>query len=335
MTIGVFSSDLPRRLDRQRGERSASSTGQRRATQPQQRRRTGGRGRCGWSCTSRRASGSGVGPTGPHRSIRAAGADRVAAHQAAGSPQRADDDREGDGIGSAASRSSPRSWASRTALAKRAASSDTTAPCCALRPRLRRQPIDAGEAEDPRRGDAGSTSRTRPEAEEALVERCIGLDIPTQVGTGGDRAVEPALRARRHALHDGQRADRGDRGRADHGPDRLRPHRQTGWSPSATQSPKPLRDFHRPCRGASPSWCATPPTALIRLLDAIDRPAGRRARGSWATRSRRCRRRSSTSKLEARRIPADKLTALLTRIGRGPDLAAPRSAIPRSAPAGC
>ena len=31
--------------------------------------------------------------------------------------------------------------------------------------------------------------------EEALVERCIEVDVPTAGRNGGDRAVEPALRA--------------------------------------------------------------------------------------------------------------------------------------------
>ncbi len=155
--------------------------------------------------------------------------------------------------------------------------------------------------------------------EEALVERCLGLDVPTQSEMA---EIEPSSR-----LY--------ERGGA------LYMTISTLWGLSEgvpattplgfvltdnrlvtvrTRTPKPIAIFSEHVK-REPELARDAVTVLVRLLDAfIDRLADElEALGDeLETISSQI----FSSKLEARRIPADRLTALLTRIGRAQTLLA-------------
>ncbi|MES2146849.1 MAG: magnesium transporter CorA family protein [Pseudomonadota bacterium] len=155
--------------------------------------------------------------------------------------------------------------------------------------------------------------------EEALVERCIGVEIPTQADI---TEIEPSSRLYRRgdALY-------------------MTISTLTGVTedePTTTplafvltdnrlvtlryQSPKPVRAFIDHAR-REPELVADATTALVRLLDAIiDRLADELE--SLGGVIEEISNHIFDKKIEARRIPADRLTALLTRIGRGQTLLA-------------
>ncbi len=155
--------------------------------------------------------------------------------------------------------------------------------------------------------------------EEALVERCIGVGVPTQ----SDMAeIEPSSRLfeRGGALYMTISTLTG----------------VTEGAPITTplafvltgnrlvtlryQAPKPIRDFIDHAR-REPGLVSNAATALLRLLDAIiDRLADElEVQGDEIE---QISANIFASNTEARRIPAAKLTALLTRIGRAQSLLA-------------
>ncbi len=155
--------------------------------------------------------------------------------------------------------------------------------------------------------------------EEALVERCIGVDVPTQADL---IEIEPSSRLyqRGDALYMTISTLTGvTEGEPTTTPlafvltgDRLVTLRY--------QSPKPVRAFIEHAR-REPELVADAITALIRLLDAIiDRLADELE--SLGSAIEEISNHIFDKRIEARRIPADRLTALLTRIGRGQTLLA-------------
>ena len=133
--------------------------------------------------------------------------------------------------------------------------------------------------------------------------------------------IEPSSRLyeqQRRALHDGQRARTASRTAT------RRPRRSassspaTGWSRSAMR--RPSRCAPSPTmRGASRSWCAMrrPCWSACSTRSSTGWPTSSR---TSAPRSSASPRTSSSSDIEERRIPAARLTALLTRIGRAQTL---------------
>lgn len=155
------------------------------------------------------------------------------------------------------------------------------------------------------------------EAEEALVERCIGFGIPTQVDL---QEIEPSSRfyERGGTLYMTASALTGI---TEDEPTTVPIAFVLSDKRLVTiryDSPKPLRDFQAHVRH-EPELVATAATALMRLLDAmIDRLADELE--GLGDEIEALSKIIFDKRLEARRIPADKLTALLTRIGRGQTL---------------
>jgi magnesium transporter len=149
--------------------------------------------------------------------------------------------------------------------------------------------------------------------EEALVERCIKVDVPTQAEMA---EIEPSSRLyeKNGALYMTVSALRGVE-------EHLPSTTPIGFVLAGNRlvtiryaTPKPIRTFENHAR-RDPELVRDGPTALVRLLDAIiDRLADEIERVS-ATMEELSHEIFAKSQDE-RRIPADKLTALLTRIGR-------------------
>jgi len=155
--------------------------------------------------------------------------------------------------------------------------------------------------------------------EEALVERCIAVGIPTEDEM---QEIEPSSRLyeRNGALYMTISTLRGV--------DEERP----GTTPITFvlagnrlvtvryASPKPVRNFENHAR-RDPDLVRDAPTAMVRLLDAIiDRLADELE--ELASEIENISAHVFARNLEARRIPAARLTALLTRIGRAQTLLA-------------
>ena len=149
--------------------------------------------------------------------------------------------------------------------------------------------------------------------EEALVERCLGLDVPTQAEMA---EIEPSSRLfeRKGALYMTVSALWG----VMEGTPTTTP---IGFVLTVNRlvtvrshTPKPVAAFAEHVK-REPELARDAMTVLVRLLDAfIDRLADELEdlAGELETISSQI----FARKLEARRIPADRLTALLTRIGR-------------------
>ena len=206
--------------------------------------------------------------------------------------------------------------AERSALAKRRPFGATQPPCCALT--------------DPAATEASSKPKARRFPTTAT---WIDLEEPTRGGRGAGRALHPAWTCRprsemaeiepssrlyeqqRRALHDGQRAlRRVEDGQPRTDADQLRARRQPAGD-------GPLRDaqagprIRGPCaaRAATSSamrrrrWCG------CSTRSSTGSPTSSRTSAATSSRSPRT---FSTSEMDERRIPAARLTALLTRIGR-------------------
>ena len=149
--------------------------------------------------------------------------------------------------------------------------------------------------------------------EEALVERCVEVDVPTQAEM---QEIEPSSRLyeRNGALYMTVSALRGL-------DEQLPSTTPIGFVLAGNRlvtiryaTPKPIRSFENHAR-RDPELVRDGPTALMRLLDTIiDRLADEIERVS-ATMEELSREIFTQSQQE-RRIPVKKLTGLLTRIGR-------------------
>ena len=154
--------------------------------------------------------------------------------------------------------------------------------------------------------------------EEALVERCIDVNVPTQDEMA---EIEPSSRLyeRNGALYMTVSVLRGVDGRRTRRPRRSASSLPTtGWSRSATRRPsRCARSMNHVRR--EPELARDAPTVLVRLLDAIiDRLAD-----ELESRQREIEQISQhifQRDIDERRIPAARLTALLTRIGRAQTL---------------
>jgi magnesium transporter len=155
------------------------------------------------------------------------------------------------------------------------------------------------------------------EAEEALVERCITVDVPTQDEMS---EIEPSSRLYEHngtlymtvsvlyGVEDGKPSSTPISFVLT--PDRLVTVRYA--------TPKPVRAFYEHVR-RDPELARDAPTVLVRLLDAIiDRLADELE--TVAAEIEHLSSEIFQKELEDRRIPADKLTRLLTSIGRAQTL---------------
>src|SRR5690242_7849710 len=149
--------------------------------------------------------------------------------------------------------------------------------------------------------------------EERLVERCIGVNVPTQDESA---EIEPSSRLyeKNGALYMWVSGLRGD--------DETHPTTTPTSSVLAGNrlvtvryaTPKPVRTFENHAR-RDLELVRDGPTALVRLLDAIiDRLADEIERVS--TTMEQLSQEIFTEQQDERRIPAARLTALLTRIGR-------------------
>ena len=155
--------------------------------------------------------------------------------------------------------------------------------------------------------------------EDKLVERVRSRPGADPRGHERDRAVEPALRAERRALHDLERALR-RRGRQTE-------ERPVGFVLTKDRlvtvryvTPKPVRAFQQHARREH-SLVQDALTALYGILDAIvDRLADELE--SAGSEIEKISAHIFAKQTNARRIPADRLTALLTRIGRAQTLLA-------------
>src|SRR5690349_5453223 len=149
--------------------------------------------------------------------------------------------------------------------------------------------------------------------EERLVERCIGVNVPTQAEMA---EIEPSSRLfeKNGALYMTASALRGV--------DEAHPSTtpigfvlaQNRLVTVRYATPKPIRAFENHAR-REPELVRDGPTALVRLLDAIiDRLADEIENVS--ARMEQLSQEIFQEQQDERRIPAAKLTALLTRIGR-------------------
>src|SRR5690242_17296544 len=149
--------------------------------------------------------------------------------------------------------------------------------------------------------------------EEALVERCIKVNVPTQAEMA---EIEPSSRLyeKNGALYMTVSALRGVE-------EHLPTTTPIGFVLAENRlvtiryaTPKPVRTFENHAR-RDPDLVRDGPTALVRLLDAIiDRLADEIEQVS--TRMEELSQEIFQEQQDERRIPAQKLTALLTRIGR-------------------
>jgi magnesium transporter len=153
--------------------------------------------------------------------------------------------------------------------------------------------------------------------EDRLVEQCVRVQVPTREDM---REIEPSSRLyeRNGALYMTMSALYGvDDGNPSSDPmtfvltgDRLVTVRYV--------TPKPLRGFEQNAR-RDPSLVSDAVTALVNLLEAIvDRLADELE--SVASEIERISNHIFSKRVDARRIPADRLTTLLTRIGRAQTL---------------
>jgi magnesium transporter len=149
--------------------------------------------------------------------------------------------------------------------------------------------------------------------EEKLVERCIGVNVPTQAEMA---EIEPSSRLyeRNGALYMTVSALRGV-------DEHLPTTTPIGFVLANNRlvtvryaTPKPIRTFENHAR-RDPELVPDGPTALVRLLDAIiDRLADEIEQVSAIM--EQLSQQIFQEQQDQRRIPADKLTALLTSIGR-------------------
>src|SRR5579884_1284024 len=149
--------------------------------------------------------------------------------------------------------------------------------------------------------------------EEKLVERCIQVNVPTQAEMA---EIEPSSRLyeKNGALYMTVSALRGV-------DEHLPTTTPIGFVLAGNRlvtiryaSPKPIRTFENHAR-RDPELVRDGPTALVRLLDAIVDRLADEIEGVSA-RMENLSSEIFQEKQEQRRIPADKLTALLTSIGR-------------------
>jgi magnesium transporter len=149
--------------------------------------------------------------------------------------------------------------------------------------------------------------------EERLVERCIGVDVPTQAEMA---EIEPSSRLyeKDGALYMTVSTLRGVE-------EHLPTTTPIGFVLAGNRlvtiryaTPKPVRAFENHAR-RDPELVRDGPTALVRLLDAIiDRLADEIE--SVSARMEELSQEIFQESGDQRRIPAEKLTALLTRVGR-------------------
>jgi len=149
--------------------------------------------------------------------------------------------------------------------------------------------------------------------EEALVERCIKVDVPTQAEMA---EIEPSSRLyeKNGALYMTVSALRGVE-------EHLPSTTPIGFVLAGNRlvtiryaTPKPVRTFESHAR-REPDLVRDGPTALVRLLDAIIDRLADEIEGVSATMEHLSKEIFAETHDE-RRIPAEKLTALLTSIGR-------------------
>ena len=151
--------------------------------------------------------------------------------------------------------------------------------------------------------------------EEALVERCIRVDVPTEDEMA---EIEPSSRLyerERRALHDGQRPSRRRGAAADDHADQLRPRRQPAGHGSLCDAQADPR-VRRTTRGATRSSSATrrPRSFGCSTRSSTGSPTRSRASaGRWKSSVAADLPRAAARSGESR---PTKLTALLTRIGR-------------------
>jgi len=197
-------------------------------------------------------------------------------------------------------------------LAKQRRSEDTRAMLRAYGPGCEGQAIDAAHAKIPDHATWIDLEEPTRE-EELLVERCLRMAVPTPEEMA---EIEPSSRlyARNGTLYMTLSALYGvDDGNPSSAPvgfvlteDRLVTVRYV--------TPKPIRIFSEHVR-REPELAKDSMTALCGLLDAIvDRLADELEKVSAEI--ERISNQIFASRAEARRIPADRLTALLTRIGK-------------------
>ena len=153
--------------------------------------------------------------------------------------------------------------------------------------------------------------------EEQLVERCIGVNVPTQAEMA---EIEPSSRLyeKNGALYMTASALRG----LDEDHPSTTPIgfvlAQNRLVTVRYATPKPVRTFENHAR-RDPELVRDGPTALVRLLDAIiDRLADEIEAAS--ARMEHLSQEIFQERQDERRIPAEKLTALLTSIGRAQSL---------------
>ena len=244
---------------------------------------------------------------------RAAGADRMAAHRQQDRGRGDDDERTaGARLGG---RSFGNGLAERCALAKIGGSPDhTRAMLRAYGPGCDGSVIDAKRRAEFPTARRGSTSRSRPRKKKRWSSAASGSTSRPQDEMA---EIEPSSRLyeRNGALYMTVSVLYGvGRGTRDHA-DRLRPRRQPAGDDPLCDAQAGAQ-LSRAMPGAIPSWCAMRRRRWCACSTRSSTGSPTRSRMSARTMEELSSANLPQSSMDERRIPAARLTALLTRIGR-------------------